>query len=60
MDYGTGAIFGCPAMIKEIYFAKKYKLSITEVVSNNPNKTKNFNEISEAYVGDGTIINLTF
>ena len=61
MDYGTGAIFGCPAHDqRDLDFAKKYKLSITEVVSNNPNKTKNFNEISEAYVGDGTIINSDF
>ena len=61
MDYATGAIFGCPAHDqRDLDFAKKYKLSITEVVSNNPNKTKNFNEISEAYVGDGTIINSDF
>ena len=61
MDYGTGAIFGCPAHDqRDLDFAKKYKLSITEVVSNNPNKTKNFNYMSEAYVGDGTIINSDF
>ena len=41
MDYGTGAIFGCPAHDqRDLDFAKKYKFSITEVVSDNPNKTK--------------------
>ena len=34
MDYGTGAIFGCPAHDqRDLDFAKKYKLGITEVVS---------------------------
>ncbi len=61
MDYGTGAIFGCPAHDqRDLDFAKKYKLGITEVVSENPNKPKNFSNLSEAYVGDGTIINSDF
>ncbi len=61
MDYGTGAIFGCPAHDqRDLDFAKKYKLEITEVVSDNPNKLKNFNKLSEAYVGDGTIVNSDF
>ncbi len=61
MDYGTGAIFGCPAHDqRDLDFAKKYKLEITEVVSDNPSKTKDFNTLSEAYVGDGTIINSDF
>ena len=37
MDYGTGAIFGCPAHDqRDLDFAKKYNLQITEVVSDNP------------------------
>ena len=33
MDYGTGAIFGCPAHDqRDLDFAKKYNLQITEVV----------------------------
>ena len=36
MDYGTGAIFrlSCPRP-KDLDFAKKYNLQITEVVSDN-------------------------
>ena len=35
MDYGNGAIFGCPAHDQRDFdFAKKYKLPITRVVSN--------------------------
>ena len=35
MDYGTGAIFGCPAHDQRDFdFAKKYNLEIIEVVSN--------------------------
>jgi len=61
MDYGTGAIFGCPAHDqRDLDFAKKYKLEITEVVSENPSKSKNFSNLTDAYVGDGTIINSNF
>jgi leucyl-tRNA synthetase len=55
MDYGTGAIFGCPAHDQRDFdFAKKYKLEITQVVSNNGQK------LTEAYVGPGQIINSDF
>tara|TARA_B100000941_G_scaffold215718_1_gene158760 strand:+ start:13611 stop:16139 length:2529 start_codon:yes stop_codon:yes gene_type:complete len=61
MDYGTGAIFGCPAHDqRDLDFAKKYNLEITEVVSENSSKPKNFKNLSEAYVGDGIIINSDF
>ncbi len=61
MDYGTGAIFGCPAHDqRDLDFAKKYNLEVTEVVSDNPSKLKNFSKLLEAYVGDGTIINSDF
>ncbi len=61
MDYGTGAIFGCPAHDqRDLDFAKKYNLEITEVVSDDPSKSKNFASLSEAYVGDGKIINSDF
>ena len=56
MDYGTGAIFGCPAHDQRDFdFAKKYNLEIIKVVSNNSNK-----ELNEAYLGDGKIINSDF
>ena len=61
MDYGTGAIFGCPAHDqRDLDFAKKYNLEITEVVSDNPSKSKNFDNLTEAYVGSGTIVNSDF
>jgi leucyl-tRNA synthetase len=39
MDYGTGAIFGCPAHDqRDLEFAQKYNLEIIPVVS--PEKSK--------------------
>ena len=56
MDYGTGAIFGCPAHDQRDFdFAKKYNLDIIKVVSNG-----NDNPLEEAYVGSGKIINSDF
>ena len=61
MDYGTGAIFGCPAHDqRDLDFAKKYKLEIIEVVAEHKDKNKNFNKIDKAYALDGTIINSDF
>ncbi len=57
MDYGTGAIFGCPAHDQRDFdFAKKYKLEITKVVDDE----KNNNNLTEAFTGDGKIINSDF
>ncbi len=57
MDYGTGAIFGCPAHDQRDYdFAKKYKLGIISVVSNGQVGEK----LDEAYTGDGKMINSDF
>ena len=56
MDYGTGAIFGCPAHDQRDFdFAKKYGLEIIKVVSDGKNTSLN-----EAYVGDGNLINSDF
>ena len=61
MDYGTGAIFGCPAHDqRDLDFAKKYNLEIIEVIAENKDKPKNFKHINEAYTADGTIINSDF
>ncbi len=58
MDYGSGAIFGCPAHDQRDFdFAKKYNLEITKVVSDGK---KNNNQLKEAYTGDGNIINSDF
>jgi leucyl-tRNA synthetase len=56
MDYGTGAIFGCPAHDQRDYdFAKKYNLDIIKVVSDG-----NDLELKEAYLGGGKMINSEF
>jgi len=59
MDYGTGAIFGCPAHDqRDLEFAKKYNLEIIPVVS--PNKSKSVIINDQAYTDDGYIINSDF
>jgi leucyl-tRNA synthetase len=59
MDYGTGAIFGCPAHDqRDLEFAKKYNLEIIPVVS--PNKSKSIVINDQAYTDDGYIINSDF
>ena len=59
MDYGSGAIFGCPAHDqRDFEFAKKYDLKILKVVSNKSNDDKEI--LKEAYTGDGKIINSDF
>ena len=58
MDYGTGAIFGCPAHDQRDFdFAKKYKIEIIPVV-----KPENIadQQMNGAYTGDGKIINSDF
>ncbi len=60
MDYGKGAIFGCPAHDQRDFdFAKKYKLPIIRVVSDK-DKSKNSEEMNEAFTGVGKIINSNF
>ena len=61
MDYGTGAIFGCPAHDqRDLDFSKKYGLEIIEVVAENKNILKNFDKLKEAYVSNGTLVNSEF
>jgi len=60
MDYGFGAVFGCPAHDQRDFdFAKKYNLEIKTVVRPN-NKKENFKVDKEAYSGPGVIINSDF
>ena len=57
MDYGSGAIFGCPAHDQRDFdFAKKYGLNITKVVSDGHDN----NDLQEAYTGNGKLINSEF
>ena len=60
MDYGNGAIFGCPAHDQRDFdFAQKYALPIIRVVSNDIN-TDNNAKMDEAYTGDGKMVNSDF
>jgi leucyl-tRNA synthetase len=59
MDYGLGAVFGCPAHDqRDLDFAKKYNLKITPVVK--PEKDKNLEINNEAYTGEGYLYNSKF
>ncbi len=57
MSYGTGAIFGCPAHDqRDLDFARKYDLPVRTVV--RPiDADDDFSIETEAYTGDGIIIN---
>ncbi len=60
MDYGTGAIFGCPAHDqRDLDFAIKYNLEIIQVVSNKNSKI-DFKKEKIALTDDGKIINSSF
>ena len=60
MDYGFGAVFGCPAHDqRDLDFALKYKLEVFPVVK--PIKEDDdFKITNEAYTGPGIIINSKF
>ena len=60
MDYGFGAVFGCPAHDQRDFdFAKKYNLKIKTVVK-PVNEDNNFTVTKEAYTGTGLIMNSEF
>ena len=60
MDYGLGAVFGCPAHDqRDLDFAIKYNLPVTTVVTPNLNET-NFDIKDKAYTGPGYLINSSF
>ncbi len=60
MDYGFGAVFGCPAHDQRDFdFAKKYKLEIKTVVKPLDEK-EDYQVGNEAYTGPGVIVNSKF
>ena len=60
MDYGLGAVFGCPAHDqRDLDFARKYNLNVTEVVTPDKND-KQFKIKDKAYTGPGYIFNSSF
>ncbi|AKK20141.1 leucine--tRNA ligase [Candidatus Liberibacter africanus] len=59
MNYGTGAIFGCPfADQRDMYFAQKYDLPIIPIMENT--NTKNSDDKGKAFIGNGIMINSSF
>lgn len=60
MDYGTGAVFGCPAHDqRDLDFARKYGLPVTRVVSEGEHTDPVF-QGNEAYTGPGQLVNSSF
>ena len=61
MDYGTGAIFGCPAHDqRDLDFARKYALPVKPVVLPSGADPATFDVGGEAYVDGGRIYNSDF
>jgi leucyl-tRNA synthetase len=59
MDYGLGAVFGCPAHDqRDLDFAKKYNLKIIPVVK--PEKDKDFSIGEKAFTDSGYLFNSKF
>ena len=60
MDYGFGAVFGCPAHDqRDLDFALKYDLNVIPVVKPN-DSDESFQIKKEAYTGPGKIFNSKF
>ena len=61
MEYGTGAIFGCPAHDqRDLDFARKYGRPVTPVVLPPDADPSSFTVGTEAYTGDGSLFNSRF
>ena len=61
MDYGTGAIFGCPAGDqRDLDFARKYELPVIPVILPPGATAEGFTIGDTAVDGDGTMINSRF
>jgi leucyl-tRNA synthetase len=61
MEYGTGAIFGCPAHDqRDLEFARKYRLPVIPVVLPPGADPTKFTIGETAYVDDGTAFNSGF
>ena len=61
MEYGTGAIFGCPAHDqRDLDFTKNYKLPVLPVVKPKNHIKNNYEITDTAFTDDGTIINSSF
>ena len=60
-EYGSGAIFGCPAHDqRDLDFALKYNLEVIPVIAPKGENIESFSIEKFAYTGDGHIINSDF
>ena len=63
MDYGSGAVFGCPAHDqRDLDFANKYKLKVTPVVKPKNSKIADKDIVikNQAFTDDGILFNSDF
>ncbi|MFH5923302.1 leucine--tRNA ligase [Roseomonas xinghualingensis] len=61
MEYGTGALFGCPAHDqRDLDFARKYALPVPPVVLPPGEDPASFTIAKTAWTGDGTLFNSEF
>lgn len=61
VEYGTGAIFGCPAHDqRDLDFARKYGLPVKAVVLPEGEEAASFAIANEAFTGDGKLFNSDF
>jgi leucyl-tRNA synthetase len=61
MEYGSGAIFGCPAHDqRDLEFARKYRLPVIPVVLPPGADPANFTIAETPYLDDGTVFNSAF
>jgi leucyl-tRNA synthetase len=59
MDYGTGALFGCPGHDqRDLDFARKYQLPVIRVVAAEGEENAPIHD--EAYTGSGRMVNSRF
>src|SRR3546814_1569167 len=60
MDYGTGAIFGCPAHDqRDLDFAHMYELPVYRVIDDGDETEQHFTG-TEDYTGHGRLVNSHF
>src|SRR5467141_1151743 len=61
MEYGTGAVFGCPAHDqRDLEFARKYQLPVIPVVLPRGEDPAHFAIGETAFIEDGTLFNSAF
>ena len=61
MDYGSGAVFGCPAHDqRDLDFANKYNLKVLPVILPEGISKEKFIINKDAYMGNGALINSDF